>query len=57
LIRLYNSVTYELESRIPEFEDSFFKRCVEGMKETQAIITQRKEKIKDTYEMVSVPHS
>ena len=57
MIRLYNSVTYELESRIPEFEDSFFKRCVEGMKETQAIITQRKEKIKDTYEMVSVPHS
>jgi hypothetical protein len=57
LIRLYSSVAFELESRIPEFEDSFLNRCVNAMKETQAIISQRREKIKDTYEVVTVPHS
>ena len=41
LLKLYTSVTYELENNIPEFEDSFIKTCIDGICQQLEIISDR----------------
>jgi hypothetical protein len=38
LIKLYTNIAYRNEHRIPEFEDCYLRRCIDGINEQIVII-------------------
>ena len=33
LIKIYTSVSFTLEQRLPEFEDAFIEQCIKGIQD------------------------